>query len=308
VPLPGAAVGSNPVQGYQLQAVYAWGLDYAPYNFQKADPAHAILSQLYVRQALQYLVNQAEVVEVPLHGYGKISTGPVGDYPPTPFLSSAARHGDPFPYNPYKASKLLTSNGWQLVNGVDECVKPGSLPGDCGSGVTRNQKLQLNFAYAQGIAWVQVDVQQLVSNAAQVGISINTSAYPFNDLLAITSGNCGPTKNQPCPWEIADWGGGWTYAPDYLPTGEELFLTHAVGNFGHYSNVTNDGYIRLTLEENGKAQLNAMYKWEQYLTPKLPVMMQPDAVAALDETINGLHIGVQSPTLQITPETWYYTK
>ena len=33
VPLPGSEVGANPVSGYNLQAVYAWELTYAPYNF-----------------------------------------------------------------------------------------------------------------------------------------------------------------------------------------------------------------------------------------------------------------------------------
>ncbi len=45
-----------------------------------------------------------------------------------------------------------------------------------------------------------------------------------------------------------------------------------------------------------------MYKWQDYLTKQVPVVFQPDAPAALVESINNLQIGKQSPTLALTPE------
>ena len=54
--------------------------------------------------------------------------------------------------------------------------------------------------------------------------------------------------------------------------------------------------------------MHLMWKWEDYLTKQLPVMFQPDAPAALLESIASLHIGKQSPTLAITPEDWYYVR
>jgi len=51
-----------------------------------------------------------------------------------------------------------------------------------------------------------------------------------------------------------------------------------------------------------------MWQWEDYLTTQLPVVFQPDAPAALVESISNLHIGTQSPTLAINPEEWYYLR
>ena len=51
----------------------------------------------------------------------------------------------------------------------------------------------------------------------------------------------------------------------------------------------------------------AMYKWQEYLAPYLPVVYQPNA-PTLVETVNNLNIGPQSSTLTINPETWYFLK
>jgi peptide/nickel transport system substrate-binding protein len=93
--------------------------------------------------------------------------------------------------------------------------------------------------------------------------------------------------------------------PDYLPTGDELFQTGSFGNVGHYSNKQNDSYIKQTLVSS---DMHLMWQWENYLTRQLPVVFQPDAPAALVESINNLHIGTQSPTLAINPEDWYYLR
>src|SRR5215475_9382566 len=73
---------------------------------------------------------------------------------------------------------------------------------------------------------------------------------------------------------MADWGLGWSYVPDYLPTGDELFQTGSFANLGRYTNRRNDTLIKATLN-NSDMQL--MYRWEDYLTKQLPVVFQPDA-------------------------------
>jgi len=307
VPPPGAAVGQNPVSGYQLQALYFWGISYIPYNFASTDPQAAILRQLYFRQAFQDLVNQAEIIQGPLHGYGKVSTGPVGDYPVTPFLAPKARSGsDPFPYNPVEARSLLQLHGWQInPSGVSTCIRPGPGPTQCGPGVKSGARLAFTLPYATGAAWVEAAVLQLKSNASLVGIDITVIPQSFNQVTGQLAPTCGLAHNKPCPWELLDWGGGWTYVPDYLPTGEELFLTGAASNVGAYTNGMNDKLIKASLRNSSP---QAMWAWENYLRPRLPIVMQPLAPSALVESINNLRIGVQSPTLALTPEDWYYVK
>lgn len=311
VPYPGKAVGQNPVPNYALLPVYTWGLSYMPINFNPADPQLAIFSQKYVRQALQLLVNQAAIIEGALHGYGKTSTGPVGNSPPTQYLSPQARKGDPYPFSAPEAEKLLSDHGWDVRKGhTTTCADPGTGPNQCGKGVRLGAKLNFTMMFATGNAWVQSAVLQLQSNASLVGIQITLSSGSFDQVVGKAQGDCGPKGTAgPCKWELADWGEGWSYVPDYLPTGDELFGTHSAGNIGQYSNAHNDSLIKATIQApSNSAFLRAMYNWQEWLTPQIPVLLQPTAPAYLIESIDNLKIGPQSPTLALTPEDWYYVR
>jgi peptide/nickel transport system substrate-binding protein len=298
----GATAGANPLRGYTLAPLYAWGIGYYTVNFQSTTGNGPVIRQLYFREALAYLMNQAAVIEGPLRGYGVLTVGPVGSTPATEFLSPQAKQGgDPFPYNPAKAKSLLASHGWSVVpNGVSTCANP-SL---CGPGIKKGQALSFNFLYASGTSWIQSEVTQLQSNAAAVGIKLNLDPKPFNDLGGV-AGNCVVAK-LPCNWDMVSFGNGWSYSPDFLPTGDEVFLCGAINNFGGYCNPANDALIDKTLTSS---DLQYMYNWQDYLAPQLPVMWAPDAAAQLTEVAHNLKGALpQSPTLSITPENWYFVK
>jgi peptide/nickel transport system substrate-binding protein len=299
----GQAVGANPLSGYTLAPVYPWGIDYYALNFQSTVSDHAaIFKQLYFRQAMADLMNQEAIIKGPLRGYGTLTVGPVGSTPATSFLSPQGKSGDPFPYNPTEAKSLLTSHGWTVVpNGVTTCTDPAA----CGPGITKGTGLSFTFAYESGVQWVQQEMTQLQSNTAQIGIKLNLDPKPFAQVIAASGGNCVVTKS-PCNWDMANWGFGWSFSPDYLPTGEELFQCGAVSNSGGYCDSTDDALIAKTLTS---ADLQYMYQWQDYLAPQLPVEYQPNAAYTLTEVANNLK-GVlpQSPTLSITPETWYFVK
>jgi peptide/nickel transport system substrate-binding protein len=309
-PSPGAAIGQNPVVGYKMAPVYTWGLNYIPYNFSKSDPQLAVVSQQYIREALQLLVNQAAIVQGPLHGYGKVTDGPVGDTPPTKYLSPQVRKGDPFPFSVQRARSLLTEHGWTIhPGGFTVCTRPGDSSTECGPGIKSGTQLNLTMLYASGNAWVEAGMLQLKSNAANVGIQINLTQKTFDDVLNwITNYTTGcPTTG--CPWELANWGEGWSYVPNYLPTGDTLFETGSNGNLGHYSDAKNDHLIKVSIQtSNPNDALTAMWKWENYLVGQLPVMYEPQAAAFLVETVDNLQIGKLNPTLALAPETWFYTK
>ena len=146
---------------------------------------------------------------------------------------------------------------------------------------------------------------QLQSNAAQIGVKLNLQPKPFAQVIAVAGGNCVVTKS-PCNWDLANWGFGWSFSPDYLPTGEELFQCGAVSNSGGYCNSQDDSLISQTLTNSS---LSLFYQWQDFLAPQLPVEYQPNAAYTLTEVANNLQ-GVlpQSPTLSITPENWYFTK
>jgi peptide/nickel transport system substrate-binding protein len=299
----GQAVGTNPLPGYTLAPIYPWGIDYYAMNFQSTVSDHAaIFKQLYFREAMAYLMNQAAIIKGPLRGYGTVTVGPVAATPATSWLSTQGRAGDPFPYNPAKAKSLLSSNGWTVApGGVTTCTNPSA----CGAGITKGTALSFTFAYESGVTWVQQEMVSLQSNAAQIGIKLNLDPKPFAEVIAQAGGNCVVIK-APCNWDLANWGFGWSFSPDYLPTGEELFQCGAVSNSGGYCDSTNDSLIDKTLTSSN---LQYFYQWQDFLAPQLPVEYQPNAAYTLTEVANNLKGALpQSPTLSINPENWYFVK
>ena len=297
------AVGTNPLSGYTLAPLYPWGIDYYALNFQSSLSDHgAVFKQLYFRQALAYLFNQAAIISGPLRGYGEATVGPVAATPATKFLSAKGRQGDPYPFNPTKAKSLLTSHGWNVVpNGTTTCTDPAK----CGPGITAGSTLSFGYLYESGVGWVQSAVTELQSNAAALGIKLNLEPKPFAQVISVAGGNCVVIK-APCNWDMANWGFGWSFSPDYLPTGDQLFLCSAVANSGGYCNSTNDAMINQTLTNDS---LSLFYNWQNYLAQQLPVEYAPQAAFTLTEVSNNLRGYLpQSPTLSLTPENWYFVK
>jgi peptide/nickel transport system substrate-binding protein len=297
-----AAAGANPVPGYTLVPWTFWAINYFVVNYQSTTGNAPVIRQLYFRQVLENLMNQAAVVQGPLRGYGTETVGPVPDTPPTAFLSPKGRAGSAFPYDPAKAKSLLTSHGWTVVpNGVSTCANP-SL---CGPGIKKGQGMSFTLPYGTGLSWIASEMAQLQSNAATVGIKLSLEPETFSQVTALAGGNCVVTK-APCDWDMANWGGGWSFAPDYLPTGEELFLSGAVANSGGYSNPADDALISKTLVGNN---MQNMYIWQDYLSAQLPVIWQPQADYQLTEIANNLKGATPlNPTLSINPENWYFVK
>jgi peptide/nickel transport system substrate-binding protein len=297
-----ATVGSNPVGGYYMDPLYLWSINYFPINQQSTSSNGPVNKQLYFRQALQYLVNQASIISGPLHGYGYPTVGPVGTFPATDYLSATGKEGDPFPYNPAKAKELLEQHGWKIVpGGVSTCQDPAK----CGDGVKEGQGLQFNFPFANGTGWIEEMVDQLQSNASTVGIKLNLEPKPFDQVVSIAGGNCVATKSS-CDWDMALWGGGWSFSPDYYPSGETLFTSGSTANSSGFSDPENDKLINETLTANS---LDPLYQWQDYLAPKLPENWLPNGVYQITEITNNLQ-GVipQSSTGAINPENWYFVK
>jgi peptide/nickel transport system substrate-binding protein len=294
------APGANPLadKGYTLaRPYYPWGIGFYVLNFHSTTGNGPVIRQLYFRQALAYLTNQAAVIAGALRGYGAPTVGPVPATPVTSFLSLKGRTGDPYPYNPGKAKSLLASHGWTVVpNGVSTCADPAR----CGPGIKKGQGLSFAFPYPSGISWIALEMDQLQSSASLAGIRLNLRPEPFNEL---PGGDCVVIKS-PCNWDaVASI--GWSYEPDYLPTGEVLFMCGAPSNSG-YCDKTNDALISKTL---GSSNLSDLYRWEDYLSAQLPVEWTPSPAWQLTEIASNLR-GVlpESPTLNINPENWYFVK
>ena len=235
-----------------------------------------------------------------MRGYGSVTVGG-RNVPVTKFLSPKGKQGDPFPFSVAKAKALLSSHGWKVVpGGSTSCVDPAK----CGPGIAPGKTLSFNFPYASGLGWLASEMSELQSNAAQAGIRLVLQPEPINQVTSVAAANCVAVKT-PCNWDMANFE-GFTFSPDYLPTGDVLYKTGATSNYGGYSSAANDALIEKTLTS---ANLSDMYAWQDYLAPQLPFEWQPFPAYQLTEVANNLKgVTPQSSTLSITPETWYFVK
>jgi peptide/nickel transport system substrate-binding protein len=214
-------------------------------------------------------------------------------------FADAVEKANPYPYDPVAAAKLLTDNGWTVnAGGISTCTNPGTGSGQCGDGVKAGAKASFALQYASGTLAIDQEMQVMKTAFSKAGIEINLSQAPFDTVISTAFGG---NPN----WEMANWGGGWIFAPDYYPTGDEIFSTGAGSNAGAYSNATNDANTVASTKSN---DVQALYTYEDFLAKDLPVVWIPVAAAELSMVKKTLHgWDPQDPLLQIYPENWYFT-
>jgi peptide/nickel transport system substrate-binding protein len=281
---------------FNLEPWYMWGISYFPLNFNSVDDggyAGKIYRQLYFRQALQTLINQPLLIKKINKGYGVPTYGPVPVVPANSFVTKY-EETNPYPYSVKNAEALLSSNGWTInPGGTDVCADASKC------GVPAGTPLSFNMMYITGSAAVAETVAVEVSAWAQAGIHVTASAETFNTVYGTST----PCSGASCTWSMS-WWGGWSYAPDYWPSGEDLFETGSASNAGSYSSATNDKLIKAT--NFGTASLA---QWENYAAKALPVIWEPSGVYTTSEIAKNLQgASPQNPLLMLTPENWYFTK
>jgi peptide/nickel transport system substrate-binding protein len=295
-----AEIGRVESDGYQVQAWPAWGITYITLNFAQPQVG-PIFRQLYIRQAMQHLINQAGYISSFLENYGYPTYGPVPLEPGSKFVSAQQRQ-NPYPYNPGAAVSLLRDHGWRVVpNGTDTCIRPGTAANECGTGITAGEKLSLTLQYATGVQGVDEEVAAFQSSFANAGIEVAPSAASFDtvvgDDIPCTKGGC---------WEMNYYGQGWYFDPGYdSPDASVLFTTNAVDNGGLYSSGRANALMR-ALPSGG---MPALYAYENYLAKQLPVLWMPQfdtQISAVSDRLKG--VLPQDPLDNIYPERWYFVK
>jgi peptide/nickel transport system substrate-binding protein len=282
---------------YTFKPWIGWSIVYFQENFANATNGN-IYKQLYFRQAMQHLVDQQTWIKQIFKGYAVPTYGPVPVQPPSNFASTFEK-SNPYPYDPAAATKLLTDHGWTVNAGsVSTCANPGTGTGQCGAGIGAGQKASFKLEYASGSVATTQEMEALKTAFSKAGLELNLSEAPFNTVISDAFG--GSTSA-----DMNNWGGGWIFAPDYYPTGDEIFSTGAGSNGGSYSNATNDANTIATTTSN---DVQALYTYQDFLAKDLPVIWIPSADAALTMAKKTLHgWDPQDPLLQIYPENWYFT-
>ena len=113
----------------------------------------AMLRQLYIRQAMEDLINRPQIVSKVYNGYADPGNGPVPVRRSRTWASPLEKSGGPYPYSPSAAVALLKAHGWKVVpGGVSTCQSPGTGPSQCGAGIAAGEQLAFQLAYSSGRA------------------------------------------------------------------------------------------------------------------------------------------------------------
>lgn len=234
---------------------YAFGFNYFVPNLSSKAPGGfaQIMANAYARQALEMGINQQGMINTFYHGHGVVEFSPIPSKPKTMFYDSSLKN--PAPYSPSAGKKLLESHGWVMKNGV---MTKGSL------------QYKFTLLYASGSNTLTNELELMKQDWAKEGIQVSLVKEPFNQVIS-NSASSDPTK-----WQVVDWGGGWTYEPDYFPTGGGLFGTGSAANYGGYSNSNLDKLIKKTYEPGTTSQVTArMNAYQAFVAKNFPVIWMP---------------------------------
>ena len=296
--------------GYTYKPWNDFGFVYFPYNF--TNPTSGpIFKQLYFRQAFQSLVNQPQYIKDFGAGIGTPGIGPVPTYPKgNPDVSPVEAGGQVYPYSPSKAVSLLKDNGWNVKpGGLTVCAKPGTASGDCGAGIKSGAQLSFKLVYASGATELTNEMTAMQSTMKQqAGIDLTLSSVPFGQVISVAFGGA-CTAAKPCSnWDMANWGGGWVYSPDYLPTGGELFQTGASSNPGYYNSSTANSLIAAThTAATASGETAALFAYEDYIAKQLPVVFMPNGPYQLTMVKTKLAGYAQGIFDEIYPQYYSFT-
>ncbi len=289
---------------YSVYGLPDFGFTAGFYNFEDTtNNFDKVVGQLYFRQALAHLTDQAGDVRGVYHGAAAPSYGDIPAIPSNPYTPSNARQ-DPYPFSVSAASKLLSSHGWKVKpGGITTCVKPGTASDECGAGIPAGQQLKFPYAYDTTNPANQNQSIALASEARQVGIDFQLQASTFNHLIQVDNDVSAPsTKNK---WAIVDFGG---FTNSLYPTTNGIFNTGGSFNLGGYKSATANALINKTVYgTNPQAATNEA----SYMTKNLPVIFfpNPDLIDAVSNKIGGIQKSWLDMTqYTLTPEYWYIKK
>ena len=302
-PVSGSQIlpSTNPLgSAYGLSAAYSFGIQYFLINFNNPTLGPAY-KQLYVRQAIQELIDQEGMIKSVDRGYGYPTSGGVPTQPASQWVPSVqSQNGGqgPYAFSVNNAKTLLTSHGWSEVGGVMTCQDPAK----CGAGIAAGTKLAMTMDYATGVTAFTQEVAIIKSDMQQAGIAMTLVPQSFNTIIGETA-PCKPTQAS-CKWDILNFG-GWNFnGPGFEPTGEPLFATGASSNSGSYSDPTEDKLIDQT---HTSPSLSVFQQYATYTAEQLPFIWMPNAYTVVATNSKLANVG-NNPLATLLPEYWNFTK
>jgi peptide/nickel transport system substrate-binding protein len=297
-------VGVLKSEGYAVASMQVAGVAEIMPNFYNATVG-PLLRQLYIRQALEDLIDRPQIVAKVYAGYADPGNGPVPLQASGPWASPLEKSGGPYPYSPSTATALLRDHGWKVApGGTSTCQRPGTGPSDCGAGITAAEPLSFQLAYSSGLTGMAEQNAAIQSSEEQGGVKMTLKSEPFNT-LAGTMGTCtaGSHPASTCGWQLVDYG----YDPysGLFPAGAGFFNTGGYNNLGGYSSPEMNQLINAT--EFGSST-QAFFNYEDYAARQLPWLWIPDSDYIFVYRSNLAGFAPLNPfSGSNNTQDWYYT-
>ncbi|MEV7035579.1 peptide ABC transporter substrate-binding protein [Streptomyces sp. NPDC093272] len=288
-------------KGYSVKPWSGWAITYMPYNFNNPSMG-PVFKQLYARQAIQMSVDQTTLSKVVFNGSAVSTYGPIPQGQESSFVS-ADQKNNPYPFDTAKAKKLLTDHGWTEQGGTMVCNEPGTGANQCGAGVDKGTKFEMQVLSQSGSTVTDNMMSALQSSFAKTGIKFGIKTAPVNSVLS-QAGQC-KSGDANCSWQLSFFGtaGSW-YFPAY-PSGDSLFATGGGSNFGSYSNPAVD---KLITETTTSSSDEAVQNYSAALAKDLPVIWLPEPDYQISVVRNGLGGFAQDSLANFHPAMWKWTK
>lgn len=291
--------------GYRVAPWNVWAFTYVDLNY--LNPAAGpIFAQAYVRQAMQSLIDQPEIIKTVYGGDAVATNGPVPLAPATSMVSTLERQGL-YSYSPSRAVSLLSSHGWKVnPGGVSVCSNPGGAAGQCGVGIPKGAPLTFSFDYVSGTVAVQSEAAILQSTFKRAaGITLQLASSPISSLLPLATECAGSeVVSSKCTWQFAYFGAPrFLYEPDFYPTGEDIYATAAADSGDGFSNAQVDKIIAAT--EAGGAGVSQLQAYENDIVKLVPTLFLPTPPLQISAIKDSLHGALpQDALVNVYPQDW----
>ena len=297
-------------QGIDIFGGPGWGWFGGQINFKNTtNHFDKVIGQLYVRQAINHLIDQPAIIKGVYKGAAVPAYGPTPSAPTSPYAPASATTPT-YPFSPSTAVSLLKSHGWKVVpNGTTTCAKPGTSATECGAGIPAGTPI--SFVWASQPQAVQttgaLESEVIASEAKQAaGINIQLQTKTFNFLVSNYNNANPAAAKYTNDWGVNNFGGLFT---DFYPTGEGVWNPGAGFNTGSYNDAKANQLMNASVHSGNS---NAVKTEATYIAQQLPVFFMPDYDYLL--AVNTKHVGSQPDgwtamtQQQWYPQYWYQTK
>lgn len=285
----GVNLVSNLNGNYSVKTACTRAFNGAIFNFDGSSPGGAEIAQQYIREALQYGLDQPLIVDAVDRGYASPTYSPLPEGEALPGPST-------YPFNLDAGKNLLLANGWADQDNVQSCVSPGTAAGDCGAGISNGSTMKFNYYYPSGNQMLTTQVAAEVQEWHNEGIAVTTHAEPPGSLAA----DCAVGGNV---WDICQELGSyeddgysyepnyWVYSPDYYPSDELLYHMGDPGGFNsaELQTLVKGTTLGATLYSPTSNQSPYGTSDARYQAVHLPFLYLPttNPVVELKNTVNG---------------------